>query len=66
MIQELIDQYKKGEVLCLVDLAMRIIGGKWKPIILWHLGNNTVLRYGELKKNYNKYLNDCFILIFFK
>ncbi|MBC2724583.1 MAG: winged helix-turn-helix transcriptional regulator [Desulfosporosinus sp.] len=32
-----------------MELTLALIGGKWKALILWHLGNNT-LRYSELRK----------------
>ncbi|MCP3926329.1 MAG: helix-turn-helix transcriptional regulator [Desulfobacterales bacterium] len=35
---------------CYFELALLIIGGKWKSIILYHLGKAGILRYGELKK----------------
>jgi len=34
---------------CGVEAALDVIGGKWKPLILWALGEN-VLRFGELQK----------------
>jgi DNA-binding HxlR family transcriptional regulator len=34
---------------CPVELAIRIIGGKWKPVILWHLREDKK-RFGELKR----------------
>jgi DNA-binding HxlR family transcriptional regulator len=34
---------------CAIALALSIIGGKWKPLILWHL-KDKVLRFGELKR----------------
>jgi len=34
---------------CTVEAALDVIGGKWKPIILWHLKDN-VLRFNELQK----------------
>ncbi|MCK9578864.1 MAG: helix-turn-helix transcriptional regulator [Methanoregula sp.] len=34
---------------CTVEAALDVIGGKWKPIILWALGEN-VLRFNELQK----------------
>jgi len=35
---------------CAVELALQVIGGKWKPIILWHLRDVERLRFGELKR----------------
>lgn len=35
---------------CNMELTLDIIGGKWKPLIIYHIGNNEVLRYGELKR----------------
>lgn len=43
-----------GEITCLVDLTMNVIGGKWKAVILWHLAMDGVLRYGELKRTPGK------------
>ena len=34
---------------CGVEAALDVIGGKWKPLILWALGDN-VLRFSELQK----------------
>lgn len=38
---------------CPIEITLSIIGGKWKTIILWHLSNHEILRYGELKKSLN-------------
>lgn len=54
MIQHLKEKYDNGEIACEVELVLTVMGGKWKPIILWHLGQQEVLRYGQLKRNINK------------
>ncbi|HWR23717.1 MAG TPA: helix-turn-helix domain-containing protein [Feifaniaceae bacterium] len=38
-----------GDLNCPVDATLRLIGGKYKSLILWHLVNGT-LRHGELQK----------------
>ncbi len=35
---------------CHVDNALKVIGGKWKLIILWYL-NQSTLRFNELEKS---------------
>ncbi|PKV51349.1 HxlR family transcriptional regulator [Aquimarina sp. MAR_2010_214] len=41
--------FNEKEYPCCTSLAMGIIGGKWKTVIIYHLKNNT-LRYNELRK----------------
>lgn len=36
--------------MCPVEYTKNRIAGKWKLLILWHLYDQEVLRYGELKK----------------
>lgn len=35
---------------CPVEVTLDLIGGRWKPLILWHLKERRVLRHGELKR----------------
>jgi len=35
---------------CYFELALQVMGGKWKPIILYHLGASGVLRFSELRR----------------
>ncbi|QDR79438.1 winged helix-turn-helix transcriptional regulator [Sporomusa termitida] len=41
--------FKNSEYQCSMELTLELIGGKWKSLILWYLGENT-LRFSELKK----------------
>ena len=38
------------DYFCAVELALQVIGGKWKPLIVWRLGSAGVLRFGELHR----------------
>lgn len=42
-------RYRDIEYHCPMELTMDVIGGKWKALILWHLGENT-LRFSQLRK----------------
>lgn len=37
------------EKICGLDVALRYVGGKWKPILLFYL-HSAPRRYGELKR----------------
>ncbi len=36
---------------CFFELTLKIMGGKWKPVILYHLAREEVLRFGELRRS---------------
>lgn len=40
----------KKTFYCNVELSLDIIGGKWKPLIIHHIGGAGIIRYGQLKK----------------
>ncbi|WP_027188179.1 winged helix-turn-helix transcriptional regulator [Desulfovibrio cuneatus] len=42
----------KPSYVCMLTLAMDIVGGKWKMVILWQL-RNGVARFRELKRLLN-------------
>ncbi|WP_030668303.1 winged helix-turn-helix transcriptional regulator [Streptomyces sp. NRRL B-1347] len=41
----------KGPYACGLDAAVDVVGGKWKPLILWALYAGGTLRFGELRRH---------------
>lgn len=35
---------------CNMELTLDVIGSKWKPILIYHIGHSPNIRYGELKR----------------
>jgi DNA-binding HxlR family transcriptional regulator len=44
------EEYNKKIFYCNAELAIDIIGRKWKPLIIDHLDFNRVVRFGEFKR----------------
>jgi DNA-binding HxlR family transcriptional regulator len=51
---EILDKLKNGDFNCEKELTLSIIGGKWKLIILWHLGKEGPHRFSELQRHLPK------------
>ncbi|WP_434302182.1 winged helix-turn-helix transcriptional regulator [Clostridium botulinum] len=43
-------EFKNKEYACTFEITIDLIGGKWKPLIIWHLGTKGTQRFNELKK----------------
>lgn len=39
-----------GKLNCSIEYTLKKIGGKWKTVILWHLGVDGNFRYNELRR----------------
>ncbi|MCD7954761.1 MAG: helix-turn-helix transcriptional regulator [Lachnospiraceae bacterium] len=42
---------------CEKELTMSVISGKYKVVIIWHLGNERPYRYGELSRLFKQISN---------
>jgi len=44
------ERIRNHDFFCEKELTMAIISGKYKVVIIWHLGNEGALRYGKIFK----------------
>jgi len=35
---------------CEIEVTLEVISGKWKALILWHLGQEAVIRFNEFRR----------------
>lgn len=43
--------FKGKKYTCTFEITVDLIGGKWKSLILWHLGTKGTLRFNEIRKH---------------
>lgn len=48
--KEIREKIKNGEYNCEKELTLSVISGKWKLVIIWHLGKEDSFRFSELEK----------------
>lgn len=41
---------EQGKLKCSIEYTLNKVGGKWKTVILWHLGVDGTHRYNELHR----------------
>lgn len=52
-------KFQNNEFQCAIDLAIYLIGGKWKAIMLYHLKDGP-MRSGDLQRSLNGIANKMF------
>jgi len=55
--KEIRSKIEKGEFNCEKELTLSVISGKWKAVILWHIGHEGTHRFNELQKLFTKISN---------
>lgn len=52
--QEIIEKIVNGDFNCEKELTLSILSGKWKIVILWHLGVEGPHRFSDLQRLFPK------------
>ncbi|WP_078543346.1 winged helix-turn-helix transcriptional regulator [Litchfieldia alkalitelluris] len=52
--KEIRDKIQNGDFNCEKELTLSVISGKWKVVIIWHLGQKDSYRFNELQKLFPK------------
>lgn len=52
--KEIQEKIRNGDYNCEKELTLSIISGKWKVVILWHLGVEGTHRFSELQRLFPK------------
>ncbi|CAM5783884.1 MULTISPECIES: winged helix-turn-helix transcriptional regulator [Brevibacillus] len=52
--KEIQEKLKNGDFNCEKELTLSIISGKWKVVILWHLGVEGPHRFSDLQRLFPK------------
>ncbi|GGF93697.1 winged helix-turn-helix transcriptional regulator [Paenibacillus abyssi] len=52
--KEILQKLNNGDFNCEKELTLSIISGKWKVVILWHLGVEGPHRFSELQRLFPK------------
>ncbi|AJY74791.1 winged helix-turn-helix transcriptional regulator [Paenibacillus beijingensis] len=51
---EIQEKIKNGDYNCEKELTLSVISGKWKVVILWHLGVEGAHRFSDLQRLFPK------------
>ncbi len=52
--KEIQEKIRRGEFNCEKELTLSIISGKWKVVILWHLGVEGTHRFSDFQRLFPK------------
>tara|TARA_Y100001933_G_C18990207_1_gene560210 strand:+ start:729 stop:1094 length:366 start_codon:yes stop_codon:yes gene_type:complete len=47
-------RFKDKTYRCYFELTLDLIGGKWKPVIIYHLGQQDNMRYSDIRRKIPK------------